>query len=61
MHIVHYAASSGAVNNLFLADDGLELEKLPKVKVLRNDKREGVYSGSISMSIAITSFPISKF
>lgn len=61
MHIVHYAASSCAVNNLFLADDGLELEKLPKVKVLRNDKREGVYSGSISMSIAIASFPISKF
>lgn len=24
-----------------VADDGLELEKLPKVKVLRNDKREG--------------------
>ena len=24
------------------ADDGLELEKLPKVKILRNDKREGV-------------------
>ena len=24
------------------ADDGLELEKLPKVMVLRNDKREGV-------------------
>ena len=57
MYIVHNAAFC------VLAHDGLELEKLPKVKVLRNDKREGLSSGSTSTSIAVhvASFPISTF
>lgn len=28
---------------LLIAADGFELKKLPKVKLLRNNKREGVY------------------
>lgn len=28
---------------ILIAADGLELKKLPKVKLLRNDKREGMY------------------
>lgn len=58
-HLINYLTCTLLLGVLLLADDGLELEKLPKVKVLRNDKREGTQYDNVSTNIV--KFPLSNF